>query len=201
MNSLLDRFVNYSINNQLISKDNEEWLRYGLEKRLCTLTVLMPFTFIAVHISGFWTALFFINSFFSLRSQTNGYHAKTRSACFIESLLLELFFLIAIEPMMDASVILILLSITVVVVFAFAPYNHPMMNLDKHEYSACKKTARIRSVLLLLLGFGCVLCGFHKAAEGIALGCAMTSTLLVFAKISERRIQYESIEDHCEHRT
>lgn len=28
MNSLLDWFTNYCINNQLISKDNEVWFRY-----------------------------------------------------------------------------------------------------------------------------------------------------------------------------
>lgn len=78
MNSLLDWFTNYCINNQLISNDNEVWFRYGLEKRLCTLSVLVPFAFIAVRISGFWTAFSYIMSFFYLRSQTNGYHSKTQ---------------------------------------------------------------------------------------------------------------------------
>lgn len=198
MNGLLDWFINYCINNQLISKDNEAWLRYGLEKRLCTLIVLVPFAIIAVRISGFWTALFYITSFFYLHSQTNGYHAKTHWGCFTGSLLMELFFLLSIKPMMNTILVLILVSINVVVVFALAPYNHPMMNLDDHEYAACKKAARIRCILLALFCFGCLFCGFHNTADGITLGCAMTSTLLVFAKITERRRRYESIEDHAE---
>lgn len=198
MNSLLDWFTNYCINNQLISKDSEVWFRYGLEKKLCTLIVLVPFAIIAVRISGFWTALFFITSFFYLRSRTNGYHAKTHLGCFTGSLLLELFFLMVIEPILDAIWVLVLVSITVMVVFALAPYNHPMMNLDDHEYAACKRAARIRCILLALFCFGCLLCGFHNTADGITLGCAMTSALLVFAKITERRRRYESIEDHGE---
>lgn len=67
MNSILDCFTNYCINNQLISKDNEAWFRYCLEKRICTMLVLVPFTIIAVYASGFWTALLFIASFIYLR--------------------------------------------------------------------------------------------------------------------------------------
>lgn len=198
MDGLLNWLTNYCINNELISKDNEAWFRYGLEKRLCTLVVLVPFIFMAVCLSGFWTALFYIISFFYLHSQTNGYHSKTHIGCFTVSLLLELFFLVAIKPMMNATWILILVSISVVVVFALAPYNHPMMSLGEHEYAACKRAARIRCILLALFCFGCLLCGFHSTADGITLGCAMTSTLLVFAKITERRRRYESIEDHGE---
>lgn len=198
MNSLLNWFTNYCIRNQLISKDSEVWFRYGLEKRLCTLFVLVPFAFIAVRISGFWTALFFITSFFYLRSQTNGYHAKTHFGCLLGSIILELFFVMVIEPMLDVIWVLVLASITIIVVFALAPYNHPMMNLDDHEYSACKKASRIRCIQLALICFVFLFCGFHKIANGISLGCAMTSTLLVFAKITERRRRYESIEDHSE---
>lgn len=196
MHGLLDRFINYCINNQLVSRDNEAWLRYCLEKRISTLIVFVPFAVIAVLISGFWTAFPFITSFFYLRSQTNGYHATTHWGCFIGSLLLELLFVMFIEPRLDAIWIFALGSISAMVVFALAPYNHPMMNLDAQEYSACKKAARIRCIQLALSCFCCVLCGFHKTANGITLGCTMTSTLLVFAKITERRNHYESIEDH-----
>lgn len=195
MHGLLDWFANYCIDNNLVSKDNEAWLRYGLEKRFYTLVVFVPFAIIAVRISGFWTALLFITSFFYLRSQTNGYHAKTHLGCLICSLLLELFFLVYIEPILTPFWILILVSITVVSVFAFAPYNHPMMDLDDHEYSACKKASRIRCIQLVFSCFAFVLCGLHEIANGISLGCAMTSTLLVFANITERRKQYDSIED------
>lgn len=193
MNSLLDCFTNYCINNQLITRNDEAWFRYGLEKRICTMVVLVPFTIIAVCVSGFLTAFLFITSFFYLRSQTNGYHAKTHWGCFIGSLLLELFFVFFIEPMLDVFWILIIVSITVMVVFAFAPHNHPMMNLDEHEYTACKKAARIRGIQLAFSCYACVLFDLYEIASGISLGCAMTSALLVFAKIIERSSRYDPI--------
>lgn len=201
MHGLLDRFINYCINNQLVSRDNEAWLRYCLEKRISTLIVFIPFAIIAVLISGFWTAFLFITSFFYLRSQTNGYHAKTHWGCFIGSLLLELLFAMFIEPMLDTVGILVLVSISTMVVFTLAPHNHPMMNLDAQEYSACKKAARIRCIQLALSCFAFLFCGFLRIAKGISLGCAMTSTLLVFAKITERRSRYGSVEDHDKQRT
>lgn len=199
MNSLLDWFTNYCINTQLISKDNEALFRYSLEKRLCTLVVLIPFAIIAVYLSGVWTALLYIISFFYLRSHTNGYHAKTHFRCFVGSLLLELFFLMVVEPMLNEICVLVLVSITTIVVFALAPYNHPMMNLDDNEYIACKRAARIRCILLAVAAYTCILCGLYEIAKGISLGCTMTSTLLILANITERRIQYDSIEKHCEY--
>lgn len=198
MNSLLDWFANYCINNQLISKGNEAWFRYGLEKRISTLIVLVPFAIIAVRISGLWTALSFISSFFYLRSQTNGYHAKTHWGCFVVSILLELFLLMVIEPMLDAIGVLVLVGSTVIVVFSIAPYNHPMMDLNENEYAACKKAARTRCMLLSVSCYACILCDWYKIAYGISLGCAMTSALLVFAKITERRRRYDSFEAHGE---
>lgn len=198
MNSLLDWFTNYCINNQLISNDNEVWFRYGLEKRLCTLSVLVPFAFIAVRISGFWTAFSYIMSFFYLRSQTNGYHSKTQIGCLIGSLFLELFLLLCIEPILNTIWVFVLVSITVIVVFSIAPYNHPMMNLDKKEYSVCKKASRIRCIHLLLSCIAFKFCALHEIANGISLGCAMTSILLVFANSTERRIPYDAIQDNGE---
>lgn len=192
MNSLLDWFTNYCISNALISKDNEAWFRYGLEKRLCTLVVLIPFAVIAIYLSGLWTAISYIISFFYIRSQTNGYHAKTHWGCFIGSLLLELFFLMVIEPMLNAFGVLVLVSIAALAVFLLAPYNHPMMNLDNQEYAACKKTARIRCILLAIFCYTCVFFDLYEIAKGISLGCVMTSTLLVLAKLTERRSQYDS---------
>lgn len=141
MNSLLDWFINYCISNALISKDNEALFRYGLEKRLCTLVVLIPFAVIAIYLSGLWTAISYIISFFYLRSQANGYHAKTHWGCFVGSLLLELLFLMVIKPMLNTIWVLVLVSLASLAVFLFAPYNHPMMNLDDQEYAACKKAS------------------------------------------------------------
>ncbi len=201
MNSLLDWFTYYCISNALISKDNEAWFRYGLEKRLCTLVVLIPFAVMAIYLSGLWTAISYIISFFYLRSQTNGYHAKTHWGCFVGSLLLELFFLMVIEPMLNVIWVLVLLCIAALIIFLLAPYNHPMMDLDNQEYAACKKAARIRSILLVGSCCTCVFFGFHEIAEGISLGCVMTSTLLVLAIITERRNYYDSVKDRCEQRT
>lgn len=198
MHGLLDRFIDYCINNQLVSRDNETWLRYCLEKRISTLIVFVPFALIAVLISGFWTALVFITSFFYLRSQANGYHAKTHLGCLIGSLFLELFFLVYIEPMLDAILTLVLVGITIMVVFALAPYNHPQMNLNDYEYSACKKASRIRCIHLAFSCFVFLGWDMREIATGISLGGAMMSTLLVFANFTERRSQYGSVEDHDE---
>lgn len=148
MNSLLDWFTNYCINNKLISRDNEAWFRYGLEKRICTLIVLVPFAIVAINISEFWTALFYMISFYYLRSQTNGYHAKTHWGCFIGSLLLLLFFVFFIEPMLDAFWILVLVSITVMIVGWYLYFS----NVDVNRItSAMNVGAGLTTIIAALL--------------------------------------------------
>ena len=195
MDGLLNWLVLYCINNKIVDADEEEWLRYGLEKRLSTLVVLLPFSILSIYISGFWTASFFIGSFFFLRSKTNGFHATSHLDCLIGSLLLEWLFLVLVGPQLNSLRVHFLLLFSVVVIFRLAPYDHPKMNLDYAEYFACRRASRIR---ILLLSSSCslsTLFGLIEISKGISLGCAMASFLLVLANIFERRMKYDSNSD------
>lgn len=195
MNALLTWLVPYCIKNQIIAADEEALLRYGLERRLSTLLVLIPFSIVAVYLSDFWTASFYIGSYFYLRAQTNGFHAKTHLGCLIGSLLLEIFFLFLIEPLLNSVSVILLILVSAPVILGLAPYNHPKMNLDYTEYSACKRASRIRMMQLAFLCAVFIQFGLIDISKGIALGCAMASVLLVFANIAERKMKNDSISD------
>ena len=188
MNSLLDRMVNYILSNQVVSAEKEAWLRYGLEKRIYTLLVYIPFSILAVLLAGFWTAVFFMGSFFHLRSKTNGIHAKSAIACLFGSVLLELLFLGLFLPYLNEISIVTLIAISLIVVYLLAPYNHPNMNLTTEEYIACKKISRIRATQLAFLVVLLISCGLIEIAKGISLGYTMASALLGLAYISDWRI-------------
>ena len=188
MNSLLDRMVNYILSNQVVSADKEAWLRYGLEKRIYTLLVYIPFSILAVLLAGFWTAVFFMVSFFYLRSKTNGIHAQSAIACVFGSILLELLFLGLVSPYLNEISIVVLIAISLVIVYLLAPYNHPNMNLTSEEHIACKKISQIRATQLAFLVVLLISCGLIEIAKGISLGYTMASALLGLAYISDWRI-------------
>ena len=93
MNVAVDFIVTLCIRKNIIKEENIAWFRYGLEKRIVTLVVGIPFVLMGIAISNIWTALSFFLSFFFLRTRMNGYHAKSILGCLICSLALELLFL------------------------------------------------------------------------------------------------------------
>lgn len=76
MNSMLNWFIAYCVDHHIVSAESTSWLRYGLEKRLYTLLVFIPFLIVSIHLSDFVVSTIYIFSFFYLRSMTSGFHCK-----------------------------------------------------------------------------------------------------------------------------
>lgn len=187
MNAILDRIVNFCLDKDIVKTDYAEWFRYGLERRLTTLFVGIPFVILGCLISNIQCAIAFFFSFFFLRAYMNGYHAKTVFRCLLSSLILEGLFLGVISRWINQNVSLIIMAISVVTAFTLAPYNHPNMHLSDDELIACKQKVRSRSSILTVVWTFSWLARFDHIAKGIALGSAMAGMLLCFAYISERR--------------
>lgn len=187
MGNFVNAIVNFCLEKGIVSSQNEEWFRYGLEKRISTLLVGIPFFIIAVILSSFWCALCFMASFFYLRGRTNGFHAKTAERCLFISLLLEVVFLLLIQPLLNTPIMIVTMVLIICSIWILAPYNDPNLHLTPEEICAYKRGARIRSVVLFLLFILAILTHISQIAVGITLGCALVEFLLCFAYIVERR--------------
>lgn len=84
-----------------------------------------------------------------------------------------------LNPIMNIFILLV----SLIVVYKWAPYNHPAMQLSKAEILACRKSARIRIVCLTVLGLICNALNYSMLAEGITLGIALAAFLLCLAYI------------------
>ena len=175
------------IDAHLISPEKAEWLRYGIEKRLTTTIVGIPFIIIAVILSNTGTAIAFFFSYFFLRGRTNGYHSKTVFRCLVTSLALEIIFIGFLSKFITGIIVIPVILLVTLTVFLLAPYNDPNMALSEEEYKANQRGSRIRCGLLCL---GCILfwsMHYETLAAGIALGGAMAGVLLCVAYILEWR--------------
>lgn len=190
MERLINKLVELCVAKEIIKPENKDWFRYGIEKRLSTICVGIPFFLLAILLSDFLTATAFFISFFFLRSRINGYHANSIIQCLMVSLGLEILFLGLINPILNSAVMGILMTAAVALVFFLAPYNHPNMALTKEEILVCRKSARIRIIVLLLCFVLAACIKQRQLAAGITLGCAMAGGLLCFAYISEWRINH-----------
>lgn len=203
MEAIVEKLVSYCITNGYVDSSNEDWLRYGIEVRLVTLYVLIPFFILACFLVGPLCAIPFFASFFYLKRFTSGYHAKSPHGCLLISLLLEVFFLVIIYPMLNSVGILLFDFLCFVSIYFLAPYNHPGLHLTSEERNALVCASRRTTIILILGDLICTYGGLASIAKGIASGIAMAAFSLCLAYIADWRKTHEntkrvSQEDDCQ---
>lgn len=185
MQNLVRRVADRCLKTGIVEVDDIEWFIYALEKRISTAVSSVFFLLIAVIVSDPLTAVSYLGSFYFLRIRTNGYHAKTFIGCLSFSLFLELAFILFILPRLTIRLTCILNAISFILIFFFAPFNHPNMHLNAQELIACRTSSRRRILILIALEIFLYALCVEKAVYGITLGNTMTAFLLVIAIINK----------------
>lgn len=186
MHSMLYRFVQGCVNKELISTENLDWLVYGLERRVTTIIVAVAIFLIGLNFAATSTVSSFLLCFYYLRVKTNGYHASNFMGCLMASLLLEILFLVVILPLLNFPFLICLNVLSLIVIFAFAPFANKNMNLGEDELIANKRASRIRISLFSGLATVLYAIGATSLGKGLTLGSTMTALLLVIAHIKEK---------------
>lgn len=191
-----DRFANYCIAKQIISPADRSWFKYGLEKRIYSIVVSVPFLLTAIILSDMPTAITFFISFYCLRSRTNGFHARTVWWCFALSIFFEIVFIGVIQPLISIPITLLLAIISAVFIHFLAPYNHPNMHLSPKEISICRLSSRLRASGILACILISYILGLLNMVIGFSLGLVMAACLLCLAYINEwRKTLHEKIRN------
>lgn len=184
---LLERMVRYCLANQIISEDEIMLLRYCIEKRVCSIVVIIPLIILSTTTQDYRTGLSFIFTFVFLRERTNGFHLHSFGSCFVASLLLEILILNVVLPRLSDNLISILGIISAATIWHLAPYNHPNMGLSSKEIKACQRCSRFR--LLGLIATWPILwkCNGFGILQGMMMGTSLVAVLLSLAYIIEWR--------------
>ena len=177
----IEQMVQCCIKRGYISAKQAPWLCYALKKHMGSLVASLPILILASYLATPVVACFFYFSFCWLRSRINGIHAKTFRGCIVASVLCVFVFMGLMYRLLTVFLLQGLLLISAVVIWFFAPFNHPNMHLTNNEKIACMNSARKR-LLFLLLGTS-VLQKLNKqeAVAGIVLGVSMAALLLALA--------------------
>ncbi len=205
MEVIISKIASACLKRNIVAVDDLEWFRYGLEKRIVSICVGIPFFVVAIFLTGYWSAIAYFFSFYFLRSRANGYHANTPLQCFFSSILLEFILLGLIYPYLCRHGAAALALVSLVLIFIFAPFKHDKMNLSPEEVFACKKSARIRCCILFALEIIFYLVNWTNPMKGLALGSAMAAFLLCYAYIlfwrnnneKDPKNSTENAHQHC----
>lgn len=188
MHSLMVRFAHFCVEKQIIESKHFDWFVYGLEKRLSTIILSIPFVILAIVVSNLPCAISFFLSFFVLREYIGGFHANTVWGCLIISLLSEAALFFLVHPFLSPIAIVCITIVSITCIYILSPYNHPNMHLTDKEIAACRKKGRIRAfVVSSVIAFTCIL-GQDEIAKGLTLGIALTTAMLCLGYIYDRRI-------------
>lgn len=191
MDGVINWIIAYSLKNGIVTENNLPWFRYGIEKRLTTIVVMIPFFILAVLLTNIYVTCVFLLSFYLLRSRMNGYHANKFTRCFIHSLLLEVVCLLLIYPLLNQISVYALSIICFTLIFILAPYNHPNMHLNKEEVTACRISSRIRVSCITICNIIVCALGYLDCAKGILLGTMMAVYLLCLAYLRKGGTKHE----------
>lgn len=177
----INSFVEMCVEKDYVSQERAAWLQYALEKRIVTVMGFIPLLVLGFMIARPATVVGFIAAFCLLRSRTNGYHAKSIGRCLVYSIVGEVIFLKVLPVVWDNIICCTVLIVAVLLIWFFAPYNYPNMDLSQEEIVACAKSAKCRLIMCFFalgISYGW---GQYQFARGIFLGIVMTATTLVMA--------------------
>lgn len=177
----VETFIAKCVESGYISQDKAPWLRYALEKRILSVIITIPLLYVGTKISSFNAAIAFYISIRSIRSYTNGVHAKSFIGCFCVSLISEICFLAVLRHLLTFEIKIILTLISLILIWYLAPYNHPNMALSEEEISLCASKAKKRTIVMVAVTLVLEAISVLDAAEGILLGLMMTAMMLVIA--------------------
>lgn len=187
---MADGIVQRLIQEQLLEQGKNAFYVYAIqlvcERWLTVGTILL----VSVILKNELQTILFLLCFLNLRKYTGGYHAKTFCQCYFGTIATYLVMPIFVSILNGIFALHIVLLLTAIVYIAVvATINHPNMALDKEEYEASRKRAR---VVLMLEGISIALCyaicvgeryiGFMSSA---IILCAL---LMVIAKISMQEV-------------
>lgn len=191
MEVLTEKIVTYCIHNEIISAEDVQWFRYGIEKRIIFLLCTSLLTALVTYLCGVQAAVSFLIGFFMLRERIGGYHAKTPLKCMSISVTMVLLSFGLLYPYLNAGAIIFLGLGSVAAIFLLAPYNHPNMHFSTEELNSLRPRGRIWAIILHLTAVLLWGIGLHTVARGLIIGITMAAFLLCLAYISDWRNRNE----------
>lgn len=177
----VEQLVEHCVKRGYVTEKQAPWLSYALKKHMSSLVATIPILILASLLTTPITAWSFYFSFSWLRSRTNGIHAKTFMGCMVASLFCVFVFMGLVYQLLTVFLMQVLLLLSTVIIWFFAPFNHPNMHLTDKENIACMNSARWRLLLLLLGAVALQMLNKREAAAGIVLGVSMAALLLALA--------------------
>lgn len=194
MNHLADYLTNYLLRHDIIKEESVEEYIYGFQMIIGKLFNCGTLLIMSACNRNLIPTMLFMLVLFGLRSRTGGYHAKTPTRCYVTTVICYMLIVNVIAPIVDSNRVfpIAILTFSSIVIFTFAPINHPNLELDEIEMKACRRS--FRCIVLLLVG--CMGIAYILSVKSIyitysALGLGLDAVSICIAKLVKQEVMLD----------
>lgn len=196
MNCLADYLTRQLINSKIIEEEQKEEYLYGFEKILGKVLNYTTMIIISIYYDVLVSGIIFMVVFFSLRERTGGYHMKTAFRCYLGTVGSFLLVIRVAVPVIIGKILVYsgIMITSIIVIFLFAPINHPNLMLSELEKEMCQRASR----WLIILVAGCIGIGYVLQIKEIwityaVMGAGLDAVMLLVAKIIGQEVKKDEV--------
>ncbi len=177
--------------NEMIEESQIELYKYGLERFLYKMVSYLTLLLLALHMKLFIQSAVFLIFFILLRERTGGYHASTKLRCFIGTIGIYILPMKLVIPILIENNIIawILLILSTLLIYIWAPVNHPNLQFDEGEVMMYRDKARkILAVEITIIFFSTIFNAEKSLIISEILGITLCAFLISIAKIIKQEV-------------
>lgn len=186
--------VNRTIENDIISKDDEELYLYSFQSLIAHLASWLTLAILGATFGCFWETVVFLVLFAPLRIYAGGFHQGSYLSCYISSLFLFIGIVAFCKLAADnvsIGAIIISVAVSAGIIFLLAPIADENKPLDADETKKYKKTARLILSAEMLIFAVLIFCGVDMRLLLFVAASPVTVALLLFLSL----LQHKKIVD------
>lgn len=184
--NLVNKIIQEMKVNDVLTCD-EEIVRTGLYIMITKLVFTIIMLIIGILTDSFIESIIFMLSFTLIRQYGGGYHAETKSKCFVLSVLSFLVGLVIIKLSARIPIISMILwvisGISAVYIFCKSPVDTKNKRLDEDEIRVYGHRAKILTVIVVLTAVIFYILNFHCITISILTGILSEAYLMVKGSI------------------
>lgn len=191
MRNITDHITKELVDNNFVNVEDYEICKYGLENLVISFVEILSVLIISIFFDMVIYTIFFLATLIFLRRYTGGFHARTKSGCYLLFVVVYFAFITIVKYMpIRYSFAFEMLSMlfTNPMVLKYAPIVNGNKSINQLERKKFRRFSIIITIILSgVVSLGMARVPFEKCILSIACGLSSVSITMLVAIIMKRR--------------
>ena len=190
MNRILDHLMEKLLKDGFAKTEEADIVRFGLELTSMRVLISAATIIVAYALNSAPAVIAFMAVYQPLRSFCGGYHAKTRTSCFLATMLVLVSVITATKILVykfcHISTLCFIISGLMMIV-TFAPTETPSKPFDAAERIVFRKRSLIALLYALVMADICMFLSYDTMLLSVSMAIFFTGLLLVIGRLKKKK--------------